>query len=265
MAQWLVGAAGRMPPELAEVTLGLLLGQPEATLDDQRLRDLLDLARRLPVSPQVDQLERLLAVRAIGRIARGERAVPVVFASPAAAVARNLVLQFLHRATPMQAAAALDWAAASGVDLPDDSLRRYGRTRLDPDLPAAELAAVVRRHLAIRRGLLERLAGEPPEVARAVLGGPVGTQLEHADLAGHPELTELWLLQSAAAGPHPADARLRRDRGHPRRRRTLPPDGRGRCCTCCGRAAARRTTSRNCSASSPTRPRPTSSAGSRPS
>jgi hypothetical protein len=203
VAQWLVAAAGRMPPELAEVTLGLLLGQPAATLDDQRLRDLLGLARGLPVSPQVDQLERLLAVRAIGRIARDERAVPVVFASPAAAVARNLVLQFLHRATPMQAAAALDWAAASGVDLPADSLRRYGRTRLDPDLPPAELAAVVRRHLAIRRGLLERLAGEPPEVTRAVLGGPVGTQLEHADLAGHPELTEMWLLQSAAAGRMP--------------------------------------------------------------
>ena len=62
---------------------------------------------------------------------------------------------------------------------------------------------MVSRHPAIRRGLLERLAGEPPEVTRAVLGGPVGTQLERADLAGHPELTELWLLQSAASGRKP--------------------------------------------------------------
>jgi hypothetical protein len=206
VARWLVGAAGpvgavgRMPPGLADVTLGLLLGQPGAALGDERLRDLLDLARRLPAPARAEQLEGLLAVRAIARISSGEPAEPVVFASPAATTARNLALQFLGGAAPGQAAALLDWTAASGIDLPADSLQRYGRTRLAPDIPAAELAAVVRRHPAIRRGLLERLAAEPPEVTRAVLGGPVGTQLDRADLAGHPELTELWLLQSAAGG-----------------------------------------------------------------
>jgi hypothetical protein len=203
VARWLAGQAGRMPPGLADVILGLLLGQPEAALDDERLRDLLDVARRLPAAPRAEQLERLLTVRALGRIAANEPAVPVVFASPAVATASNLALQFLDRATHGQAVAVLDWAAASGAGLPADGLRRFGRTRLPPDAPPGELAALARRHPAIRRGLLERLAGEPPEVTREVLGGPVGTQLERADLAGQPELTELWLLQSAATGRLP--------------------------------------------------------------
>jgi hypothetical protein len=37
-------------------------------------------------------------------------------------------------------------------------------------------------------------------VARAVLSGPLGTRLTRDDLAGHPELTELWLLQCVASG-----------------------------------------------------------------
>jgi hypothetical protein len=40
-------------------------------------------------------------------------------------------------------------------------------------------------------------------VARALLGRAVGTQLGREDLAGHPELTELWLLESAARGRIP--------------------------------------------------------------
>ena len=58
----------------------------------------------------------------------------------------------------------------------------------------------MRFHPAIRRGLLERLASEPPEVTRTLLSGPVGTQLGREDLDGHPGLTELWLLESVASG-----------------------------------------------------------------
>jgi hypothetical protein len=200
MARWLVSAAGRMPPGLAGVGLGVALGQPEVTLTDERLRGLLDLARRLPAPPRAEQLERLLAFRTIARITRNEPAVPVAFASPAVATARNLALQLLDSATPRQTVAMLNWTAASGATPPEEGLRRYGRTRLGPDIPEAELAAVVRCHPAIRRGLLERLAAEPPTVTRALLGGPVGTQLGREDLAGHPELTELWLLESVARG-----------------------------------------------------------------
>jgi hypothetical protein len=197
VARWLVGAADGMPAGLADVGLRTVLGQPEVTLTDGRLRDLLDLARRLPAAPRAEQLERLLAIRSIARITRNEPAVPVSLASPAIAAVRNLALQSLGSATPGQAVAILNWTAASGAELPDEGLRRYGRN-LGPDIPEAELAAVVRCHPAIRRGLLERLASEPPEVAKGLLGGPVGTQLGRQDLAGHPELTELWLLESVA-------------------------------------------------------------------
>jgi hypothetical protein len=203
VARWLPSAAARMPPGLADIGLGVALSQPEVTLTDDLLRGLLELARELPAPPRAEQLERLLAVRTIARITRNEPAAPVAFASPAVATARNLALQVLDDATSAQAVAVVRWAAASGATLPEEQLRRYGRTRLGPDTPEADLAAVVRCHPAIRRGLLERLAAEPPAVTRRVLSGPAGTHLGREDLAGHPELTELWLLESVAKGRTP--------------------------------------------------------------
>jgi hypothetical protein len=179
------------------------LSQPEVTLTDERLRGLLDLAGQLPAASRVEQLERLLAVRTIARITRNEPAAPVAFASPAVATARNLALQVLHDATPAQAVAIVRWTAASGATLPEERLLHYGRTRLGPEVPEEDLAAAVRCHPAIRRGLLERLAAEPPAVTRKVLGGSAGTHLGREDLAGHPELTELWLLESVARGRTP--------------------------------------------------------------
>jgi hypothetical protein len=145
-------------------------------------------------------MERLLAERAIAHIARDEPASPVPLSSPAIQAARDLAIQALDAATPPQALAVLEWTAASGIALPEAQLEQYGRTRLGPDIPERELARIVGFYPAIRRGLLERLAGDPPEVTRAVLSGPVGTQLRREDLAGHPDLAELWLLQSVARG-----------------------------------------------------------------
>ena len=62
------------------------------------------------------------------------------------------------------------------------------------------LARTLTFHPAVLRGLLGRLATEPPEVAESVLGGPLGARLSRDDLAGHPELTELWLFQSVTRG-----------------------------------------------------------------
>jgi hypothetical protein len=200
VARWLAGAAGWLPPELAGIGLSVALSQQEVTLTDELLRGLLDLARRLPAAQRAEELERLLAVRAVVRITRDQPAVPVAFASPAVAAARNLAIQSLDDATPAQAVAIVRWTAASGVTLPEERLRHYGRTRLGPEIPGADMAAAVRCHPAIRRGLLERLAGETPAVTRRVLGGPAGTHLGREDLAGHPELTELWLLESVAGG-----------------------------------------------------------------
>ena len=200
VAGWLPDAANRMPTGLADMSLGVALAQPPEMLSEEQLHELLDLARRLPTPPRAEALERLLAERAIARITRGEPAAPVPLASPAVQAARDLAIGALDAASPQQALALLKWAAASGIALPETELERFGRTRLGPDIPERELAGLVRLHPAIRRGLLGRLAGEPPEVTRALLSGPVGTQLGEEDLEGQPELTELWLLESVAAG-----------------------------------------------------------------
>jgi hypothetical protein len=200
VAGWLPGAAGSMPPGLADVGLGVALDQPDGMLSDEQLHELLNLARRLPAPPRAQALEHLLAERAIAHITRGEPAAPVPFASPAVQAARDLVVGALDAVSPQQALALLEWAAACGIELPETELERFGRTRLGPDIPERELAGLVRFHPAIRRGLLRRLAGEPREVTRALLSGPVGTQLSEEDLEGQPELTELWLLESVARG-----------------------------------------------------------------
>jgi GTPase-associated protein 1, N-terminal domain type 2/GTPase-associated protein 1, C-terminal domain/GTPase-associated protein 1, middle domain len=199
VARWLPGAAGGMPPGLADAGLGAVLSQPTGTLTDEQLHDLFSLARRLPAPPRAERLERVLAERALGRIARGEPATPVPAGHPAGP-AGVAAIEALDRATPQQALAVLKWTAASGIALPEAELERFGRMRLGPEVPEQELARIVRFHLAIRRGLLERLASEPPGVTRSLLSGPVGTQLGRDDLDGHPGLTELWLLESVACG-----------------------------------------------------------------
>ena len=65
VAGWLLGAAAWMPAQLADAVLGVALAQPDGTLTDQRLLDLLDLAWRLPAPARVERLELLLAERAI--------------------------------------------------------------------------------------------------------------------------------------------------------------------------------------------------------
>ncbi len=82
-------------------------------------------------------------------------------------------------------------AAAAGFPSPG---------RADPD---ADLAGLLGRSPGLVRSLLSRLAGEPPELAEAVLAGPAGTVIRRDDLAGFPILTELWLVRSAAHGAVP--------------------------------------------------------------
>ena len=200
VAGWLLGAAGWMPAQLADVVLGVALAQPDGTLTDQRLLDLLDLARRLPAQARVERLELLLAERAVTHLARGEVAVPVRFTSAAAEAAQARAAQVLAAATPATALAVLDWAAASEVVLPDAELEAYGRTRLDPGTPEPELSGIAGKSRAVLRGLIDRLAGEPPEVAEALLAGPAGNHIRRGDLAAYPVLTELWLLESVARG-----------------------------------------------------------------
>lgn len=199
VARWLPTAAGHMQAQLADVGLGVVLAQPEGTLTDESLLDLLGLARRLAIPARVEQAERLLAGQAVARIRRGEPATPVAFQSAASQIARDRVVEILTASSLATVAVTLEWAAASGVELPDADLERYGRNCLDP-ADAHKIARVLTFYPAAIRGLLGRLAAEPAGVARAVLGGPLAAQLTRGDLAGHPELTEVWLLQSVLRG-----------------------------------------------------------------
>ena len=132
VAGWLPGAAGRMSAQLTDVGLGVALAQPDGTLTDERLMGLLGLARRLASPARVEQAERLLAGQAAAHIMRGESATPVRFQSPAAQIVRGWAVEILEEAPPEIVRAMLSWAAASGVELPEAELERYGRTRLDP-------------------------------------------------------------------------------------------------------------------------------------
>ena len=107
-------------------------------------------------------------------------------------------MRILGTGTPAAALAVLEWTAASGVSLPDTELEEYGRTRLDPQAPGPELGRLLRQSPPVRRGLLERLASEPPTVAETLLAGPAGPAFERDDLAAHPGLTELWLIHAVA-------------------------------------------------------------------
>ena len=204
LARWLPVAEGWMPPQLTDVALGVVLGvvpaQPDGALSGERLTDLLRLARRLVSPAKVEQAERLLADQAIADLKRGKPATPVRFQSPVAEAARDRTAGLLEEAPTATVRALLDWAAASGVLPPEADLERYGRTRLDPAGLGPGLARMLTAHSAVLRGLLERLAVEPPEVAEATLSGPLGTRLTRDDLSGHPELMELWLLQSVNRG-----------------------------------------------------------------
>ncbi len=200
VARWLPVAEGRMPAQLTDVALGVLLTQPAGTLSSERLTGLLSLARRLASPAKVEQAERLLADQAIADLMRGEPATPVRFRSPVAEAARARAADLLEEAPPTTVSALLEWAAASGVLPPEADLEGYGRTRLDPADLGPGLARTLTTQPAVLRGLLGRLAAEPPEVAEAALSGPLGTRLSRDDLSGHPELTELWLIQSATRG-----------------------------------------------------------------
>jgi len=200
VAGWLPAAAGWMPAQVTDVGLGVALAQPADTLTDGRLMGLLDLARRLPAPARADHLERLLTGRAVAQLRAGEPATPVPLTGAAAEIAGDQAIELLGTATPATAIAILEWAAASEVMIGEEELERYGRARLDPALPEPEAARLLRCYPAVLRGLLERLAAEPPQVTRVLLRGSLGGLLNRDDLAGHSELTELWLIQSVARG-----------------------------------------------------------------
>lgn len=203
VTRWLPGTASWLADQPTDVALGVVLAQEDRTLTDDRLLALLELARHQHAADRADELEGLLAERAIAHLARGKPATPVRLSGPAAATARAGATGLLSGTTPAIVLAVLDWAAASGVVLPEVELERYGRASLAPDTPEPLLTSILRRSPDVQRGLVARLAEEPLPVADTLLAGPLGACLGRDDVADYPELTELWLLQRAARGSVP--------------------------------------------------------------
>jgi hypothetical protein len=204
VARWLLATAGSMPPPVAELALGIPLSQPEGALSDRRLAELQALTRRLPAPGLAVRLELTLVERSLSRLAQGQWAPAVRLTDPDAEEnARARAVRLLDASTPTAALAVVGWAAASGLSLPDRELEAYGRTRLDPRVPEPGLERLLRQSPAVRRGLLARLASEPPAVAEALFGGPADPPFERNDLAEHPWLTELWLIHAATHGTVP--------------------------------------------------------------
>lgn len=200
VARWIPGAIGRIPEAVADAVIGAALALPAALQSDQLLRELLDRARRLPASGRVQHIERLLAELVVSSISRGAEPVPVRLSPRSESMAIKLAGHALDQASPAVALAVLDWAAASGVALPDPILEAYGWASPDLGVDAPELTAMLGRYPAVLRGLLDRLEGEPTDLAEAVLSGDAAGDIRREDLVAHPCLTELWLLQSVERG-----------------------------------------------------------------
>ena len=126
--------------------------------------------------------------------------MPVRLTGQAAGDAAAAAAGLLGSAPPPVALRVLDWAAASELSLSDAELEEFGRTRLNVRTRAPELTALLRHSPAIRRGLLTRLAGEPPDSAEALFESQAGAAIGRDDLAAYPRLTELWLIHAAARG-----------------------------------------------------------------
>ncbi|MDN3353864.1 GTPase-associated protein 1-related protein [Actinomadura sp. DC4] len=194
VASWLPAAAGRLPAQHTGVVLDMLLGRPPDTLDDARVRGLLDVASRLGSGGRVERLEELLTDRTFGR---GD---PIRITTPRVREkVRARVAEALPRIAPEAALTLLTWAEAAGADPFEADLERYGRT-LDASAPEAALAALLGGRPAVLHGLLDRLARATPEEARRALGGPLAGLVGRGDLTAHPVLAEQWWLIAADGG-----------------------------------------------------------------
>jgi hypothetical protein len=198
VAQWAGTTASHLPAGAADAVLGLLLAQPAEPLTAERLIRLLGLASQTGPAGRVAQIEDLLIEDAVSRIHAGQPVGPARLSERGKAAARDQAAGLLTGATPGTALAVLDWAGVWSLGLPETRLEQYGRgCRIGGPL-TPELAQLLRRSPAVRRGLLIQLDGAAPELAETVLAGPTGIRRE--ELAGFPILAELWLLQAAALG-----------------------------------------------------------------
>jgi hypothetical protein len=198
VARW--AAASQLPAEAADAVLGLLLAQPAEPLTTDRLTQLLGLATQAEAADRVAHIEDLLIEDAVSRISAGQPVRPARLTERGTETARHRAVGLLDDATARTALAVLDWANAWHLDLPAACLEQYGQSCRIGEPPTLELAQLLRHSAAVRRGLLTQLDGAAPELAEAVLAGPLGTGIRRDELAAFPTLAELWLLRASAQG-----------------------------------------------------------------
>jgi hypothetical protein len=198
VARW--AAASQLPAEAAAAVLGLLLAQPAEPLTTDRLTQLLGLATQAGAADRVAQIEDLLIEDAVSRIDAGQPVGPARLTERGSDTARDRAAGLLDDATARTALAVLDWANAWHLGLPAACLEQYGQGCRIGEPPTPELAQLLRRSGDVRHGLLTQLEIAAPELAEAVLGGPLGTGIRREELAAFPTLAELWLLRAAGQG-----------------------------------------------------------------
>lgn len=199
VARW-AGAASQLPAEAAEAVLGLLLAQPAEPLTTDRLTQLLGLATQARAADRVAHIEDLLIEDAVSRIDAGQPVGPARLTERGTEAARDRAAGLLDDATARTALAVLDWANAWHLGLSAARLEQYGQSCRIGEPPTPELGQLLRRSGAVRQGLLTQLEVAAPELAEAVLGGPLGTGIRREELAAFPTLAELWLLRAAGQG-----------------------------------------------------------------
>lgn len=198
VAWWAGTTASHLPANDADDVLRLLLAQPAEPLTTERLIQLLGLAGHAGAADRVAHIENLLIEDAVSRISAGQPVGPAELSERGTATAGARASQLLEGATPRLVLALLDWAEAWHLGLLEVRLEQYGQGCPIGQPPAPELAQLLRRSPAVRRGLLTQLDSAAPELAEAVLAGPLGTGIRRDELASFPTLAELWLLLAAA-------------------------------------------------------------------
>ncbi len=181
-----VGPARRRRP-------GRRAGPADGTLADERLAGLLGLARRLASPARVEQPSACWPAGR-PRTSCGASRPRRSGSEPGRADRARPAVELLEQAPPADVLAMLSWAAASEVGCPRrNSSGTGGRASTRP--ARAELARC------------SALPGDPARSARTAGGRAAGggrgrcsaarsaPGSRRDDLAGHPELTELWLLQ----------------------------------------------------------------------
>lgn len=222
VADWLSGAASRIPPQHAGIALGVLLQGPPAALTDEQVESLLDASRRIGSTAHGEQLERLLVERMTSHIEYGEPTRTPRLGPVGAEAARAAVTGLLGTASPEVALSALSWAAAYQAVPAETTLAEYGRTRLPAHGAQPAAARLLRGYPAIRWGFVGWLAGEPPPSASQVLASLGGEVIGERDVAAYPALAEelqLTLADDRRISPQHAFDRVR----DIRREAQLPP------------------------------------------